>query len=182
MHKDDIAEWILQLVTTRERATATVGPFWWSVLRTAAALLWQGIAEDPRGMLGLALRTLLMSWVFTIFWQLAALFYLTVAFILFHAAGGRLGAHHFDFQKSIPFLMAGYFLAGRWIAKRAPGREYCVCLVTVILFVGLDVPMILAFGTDPKPWLHLFSAAPLTASSVSLFLGAFSIRRRATLA
>src|ERR1035437_2113127 len=59
MHSVHIAEWILALVTTRDRAASTVGDltegaatrgvvwFWCGVLRTAASLLWRDVAEHP---------------------------------------------------------------------------------------------------------------------------------------
>jgi hypothetical protein len=67
MRSVPIAEWILALVTTRDRAASTVGDltegmatrgviwFWSGVLRTAALLLWRHVAEDPVGVTGLAL-------------------------------------------------------------------------------------------------------------------------------
>ena len=57
MRSAHIAEWILALVTTRDRATSTVGDlteqaaardavwFWLSVLRATASLLWRDVAE-----------------------------------------------------------------------------------------------------------------------------------------
>ncbi len=66
MHNVNIAEWILALVTTRDRAASTVGDlaevaatrgvvwFWSGVLRTAASLLWRDVAERPARITGLA--------------------------------------------------------------------------------------------------------------------------------
>jgi hypothetical protein len=66
MHSVHIAEWILALVTTRDRAASTVGDlmegattrgggwFWTGVLRTAASLLWRDVAEHPARVTGLA--------------------------------------------------------------------------------------------------------------------------------
>ncbi len=60
MHNINIAEWILALVTTRDRAASTVGDlaegaatrgavwFWSGVLRTAASLLWRDIVGTER--------------------------------------------------------------------------------------------------------------------------------------
>ena len=67
MHNVNIAEWILALVTTRDRAASTVGDlaegaatrgavwFWSGVLRTAASLLWRDIVEQSARFTGLAL-------------------------------------------------------------------------------------------------------------------------------
>ena len=58
MHSIHIAEWILSLVTSRDRAASTVGDlmeqaadrgivwFWSGILRTAASLLWRGVVEN----------------------------------------------------------------------------------------------------------------------------------------
>jgi hypothetical protein len=66
MHGNDIAEWILALVTSRDRAASPVGDlteeaatrgviwFWSGVLRTAASLLWRDVAEQPVRTIGLA--------------------------------------------------------------------------------------------------------------------------------
>lgn len=66
MHSTNIAEWLLALVTTRDRAASTIGDlteglatrgavwFWSAVLRTAASLLWRDIAERPARLTGLA--------------------------------------------------------------------------------------------------------------------------------
>src|SRR5579862_9557472 len=71
MHSAQIAEWILSLVTTPERAAATVGDlmenassqgrFWFGVLRTAVSLLWREFADDSVHTMGLAFRGLLVQ-------------------------------------------------------------------------------------------------------------------------
>jgi hypothetical protein len=67
MHSAHIAERILALVTSRDRAASTVGDlteraaardavwFWSSVLRTAASFLWRDVAEHAARLTGLAL-------------------------------------------------------------------------------------------------------------------------------
>src|SRR5580692_6426822 len=68
-----IAEWILSLFTTRERAGATVGDltesasahgvlwFWSGVLRTALSLLWADFAAEPGFLAGLSFRALILN-------------------------------------------------------------------------------------------------------------------------
>ncbi len=58
MHNSYIAEWILTLITSRDRAEAVVGDltekaaarglfwFWSGVLRTTASLLWRAVTEN----------------------------------------------------------------------------------------------------------------------------------------
>jgi hypothetical protein len=70
MRSIHIAEGILALVTSRDRAASTVGDlveeatargvfwFWSGVLRTAASLLWRAVADRPARMTGLAFRGL----------------------------------------------------------------------------------------------------------------------------
>jgi hypothetical protein len=65
MRSIHLAEWILSLVTTRDRAASTVGDlaeaasihgvagFWSRVLRTTASLLWRNVAENPVRITGL---------------------------------------------------------------------------------------------------------------------------------
>jgi hypothetical protein len=66
MRNARLAEWILSLVTTPERASATVGDlledrvaagalrFWTAVVLTSLSLLWRDVAESPLRMLRLA--------------------------------------------------------------------------------------------------------------------------------
>src|SRR5580698_146898 len=75
MHNDRIAEWLLESVTTPERAASTVGDlreiaatrgevwFWANVLGTTASLLWRAMVADKRRTLGLAIRAWLLSLV-----------------------------------------------------------------------------------------------------------------------
>ena len=66
MHSTHLAEWILGLVTSRDRAASTVGDlveeassrgavwFWSGIVRIAASLLWRGVAENPLRLAGVA--------------------------------------------------------------------------------------------------------------------------------
>src|ERR1700761_9053944 len=62
MHSIHIAEWILRLVVSEDRAESTAGDlletsagqrpvwFWWRILRTMAAFVLCGLTEDPVGI------------------------------------------------------------------------------------------------------------------------------------
>jgi hypothetical protein len=64
MHSIHIAEWILRLVVSEDRAESTAGDlvetsagqssvwFWWSILRTTGAFVLRGLTEDPIGVAG----------------------------------------------------------------------------------------------------------------------------------
>src|SRR5688572_23422368 len=76
MFKADVAEWILSMTTTSERATATAGDlmqessargnlwFWSSLLRTTASLIWRAWTSEPFYLTGLALRAFVLQAVF----------------------------------------------------------------------------------------------------------------------
>ena len=71
--KENVAEWILRLVTTQERASATVGDllevssgvvrFWASVLSTATSIAWREAWAHPRQTTWLAVRGTLYSFL-----------------------------------------------------------------------------------------------------------------------
>ena len=91
MRKTQIAESVLMLVTSRERAAAIAGDLveespgrgawwlWWSVLRTAGSLLWRGLGADPLQLAGLALRGVLLNFALWL-----------AAFVSFVAAGALI--------------------------------------------------------------------------------------------
>jgi hypothetical protein len=143
MHNTNIAEWVLSLVTTRDRAASTIGDlteaaadrgafwFWSAVLRTAASLLWRDIAERPARLTGLAFLGLAVYvGIDLLFAGLSG-----VAFFLTAMASGH--AAHFDsigwkLWFALPILV-GSLIVGRILARRAPGRELAACVVYAIL-------------------------------------------------
>ena len=143
MHKDRIAEWILRLVTTPERAATTVGDlmesagqhggfwFWSNLVQTALAMLWNSFAAEPGRFLKLGIRGSLRAYLFANLAQLGAV------------AGFMLvgGVFHMLFGPPGPFRLADgirgwvlwvYYLAifgapvlvqfraGIWAARKAP--------------------------------------------------------------
>lgn len=194
MRDDRLAEWLLRSVTTRERAASAVSDlresaatrgeawFWWSILGAAASLLWRGMVAEPRRMLGLALRGLLMSFV-------AQLFVMTILFAVSAArtllstnASGGLG-----WSGGVPFngswtggwiaeclSLAGEFFVGVWIARRAPGRELSACLAMAALQLTLAAVLRLALAAQ---WSG--SLAEVLWIDLFCFLGALTVRHRA---
>ena len=144
MHKDRIAEWVLALVTSRERAASTVGDlmegaatrggrwFWSSVLRTTASLLWDGFAADPGKMLGLAFRGWLLGLVllFACFLGTVLLFGIPYLIVVVWIIGSRAlpgGLARFLIEAAgFGGAMLCQFQVGRWIARRAPGPANCL--------------------------------------------------------
>lgn len=157
MHSVNFAEWILALVTTRDRAASTVGDltegaasrsvvwFWSGVLRTAASLLWRGVAEHPARVMGLAFLGLVVNvgidWVFT---ALSG-----VAFFFAAMASGhplQLDSIGWNLWFNVPVLVSS-LLVGRMLARWAPGRELATCVVYALFASIYNVaPMLGADG------------------------------------
>jgi hypothetical protein len=143
MHNIHIAEWILALVTSRDHAASIAGDlmeeaaargvawFWSSVLRTAAALLWRDVAENPARVTGLAFLGLAVYiGIDLLHAGLSGAAFFGVAM----ASGPPLHLNSIGwkiwFAAPIPVssLLIGWMLA-RW----APGRELAACVAFAIL-------------------------------------------------
>ena len=135
MPKDRIAEWLLVLVTSRERAASIVGDimessatrgriWWWSaVLRAASSLLWGSFAASPRGMLGLAFR----AWLMGVFLGMSSIIFASIL-------GGALKIYGIAQQTlTVAVFILCQFFVGRWMAWRAPGRELSAWLALLIM-------------------------------------------------
>lgn len=138
MHNIQIAESILALVTTQDRAASTVGDlteaaaargmvwFWSGVLRTAASLLWRELAEHSARLTGLAFLGLgVYIAIDLLFAGLSG-----VAFFLWASAAGLSFGWKLWF--AAPVLISSLVI-GRLLARWAPGRELAACVVYAIL-------------------------------------------------
>jgi hypothetical protein len=148
-----VAEWVLAQVLPPDRAASTVGDwmedaeargpvwFWSCVFRIVLSRIWSDFAESPGFLVGLALRGCLYS------------LWLVVGTICILVAGAFLIAFvaiQLDWHPSWPAnpsaqilgalitqVWIGWieFKTGRWIAHRAPGREFAsgiaACLAPV---------------------------------------------------
>ena len=137
MRNAHIAEWILGLVTSRDRAASTVGDlveesgprgrvrFWSGILRIAAALLWRDATENPVRITAVALIGLGIDVAASVlFAGLSGLLFFVVA---------RNG-QHVDWNSGwwtivldTPTLLMSLCI-GRMLARLAPGRELSACL------------------------------------------------------
>jgi hypothetical protein len=202
MRKDAIAESILRLVTTRERAASTVGdfmerrgvPFWWSVLRTATALTWQGMTAEPGQIWGLAFRGFLMSWAIIGISLLGWIVVVSACAIVYRllglpAHGLGIGTANMGFPSLcltvawVVVLLLGQFQTGRWVARRAPGRELSACVATILSILAFDscINIVTAVATHQNPVLVLVAGgAAVVIFQSPCFLGAIVVRRRAT--
>jgi hypothetical protein len=137
MHKDRLAEAILALFTTRERAASTVGDllesdaapfsFWTHVVRTAVSLFWRDVRTEPVYMARLALCGMAMMWVNFLCLILMMTAFGMIAILLMkftpwwsHAGDWLVTADGILFKAAqIPLG----FQLGSWIALRARSRE-----------------------------------------------------------
>ncbi|MGA7238278.1 MAG: hypothetical protein WBY44_21510 [Bryobacteraceae bacterium] len=143
MHSVNIAEWILALVTSHDRAASTVGDltegaatrgvvwFWSGVLRTAASLLWRDVAGRPARLIGLAGLGLAVNIAIDlVFAGLTGVVFFGATI----ANGNPLhwGPIGWDLWCALPALISS-LLIGRLLAHWAPGRELAACVVYAIV-------------------------------------------------
>lgn len=178
MHKQHAAESLLALVTTRERATSTVGDliehrggrgslwFWTSVLRTAAALLWRSLAAEPWRILKVGLR----GWLIAL--SLGTLAQGSVIVVTFGSLGilySSFGTRELNWSHifenwairgtyyvslfGLPILTNCF--AGRWTARRAAGLElpagFSLAFVQFALYVVMDAVVVILDSHGIKP-------------------------------
>jgi hypothetical protein len=200
MGKADAAEAILSLTTSRDHAASIAGDltqqaphkgaiwFWGALIRTTTSLTWSAFTESPLRFTGLALLGLLVQVFYTLLFDIPiAVFRLGV--LLERRPASPAPPAGFDaavasgvgWEYFFVFLIAS-FCVGRWIAKRAPGRELVV--VVAIWFTSHIVWIpVMALTTDGGGILP--SLADLAANVVATVIGALvtfagikSMRRR----
>jgi hypothetical protein len=172
MRNARLAEGILSLVTTPERASATVGDlledraaagalrFWSAVVITTLSLLWQDVAASPLRMVRLAALGLLLQWLMSVG--------IAIGYWLFYAV----------FTHTWPTLVAtgvlmllAQFEVGRVLAKRSPGRELAPSVATTLLAVALPfLIVVLSAGRARFPTGQLIRDAVYGPSPVWSFV------------
>lgn len=185
-----IAEWILGLVTSRDRAVTIVGDFaedsasrsaagfWFAILRTTASLLWRGAAEKPLLLTGAAFAGLAMDTAGS------ALMGFLGGILLFV---GTWNGHQTPLNSQLNSLLnsqwwtitfTGWELVvslaiGRVLARLAPGRELPACLTYGIVYTASSVAVMAIFpaglGASALVWVFLSDAAkriPVLAGAV----------------
>jgi hypothetical protein len=139
MRNAQIAEWILSLVTTPERAASTVGDlmesdgrrgfrFWVAISGTLFCLLWRDFTGEPKRIVSLAASGL-AAFVLTV------LLCFSVWRVLFGAVSLFLGPRYvwgFRAMWTLIYFVSS-FQVGKWLARRASGRELVACLALAIL-------------------------------------------------
>lgn len=170
MRSARIAELVLSLFASRERAASAVGDlmedspergifwFWWSVCRMAFSLLWHDLSAEPALMTRLAVRALVMSYVLLFVWLAVLAVCVGLCFGLLAIAGVVLpvpGSGAGGWIASLAMLLSVFFIrfrVGRWIGRRARGREMAACMGFVIAdaIVTLVLNAVFTVVVEPK--------------------------------
>jgi len=199
MRNAQVAEWILSLVTSPDRAASMVGDlmenaairgafwFWIGVLRTALSLLWREFSDDPARTMGLAFRGLLLEIVMFAAFVICATILGGMLGAFLSIAGVAAGPH--PVLSWLGWALAGIvawglipFQVGRWLARRAPGRELAPCL-GFMLFDLVTSGVGLAWGGTQSSPLQLASELMTSLSlfvllTIPLMAGAVLVRRK----
>jgi hypothetical protein len=179
MRKARIAEWMVSLVSSPERAVSTVGdllesaaergPFWFwiSVARTTLSLLWRGFTAEWVRMLGFGALGLLIAFAVPFGYGLLMIATSTV----FRVPG----------WVSITFgVLTGIcaqFEVGRWLGRRFPGRELAACLALAI--ANSAIVFVLSLIQQPIDIRQMILSLTLwQVADIPYFAGAAWVRRR----
>jgi len=188
MRNVQIAESILSLVTSRDRALSTAGDlteqaavrgvswFWSSVLRTAGSYVWQTFTESPLNLTAVAF----VGFVVGLFGTsvMGAITGLAFYFISLHDPVGSTG---WIIMVNVLALLSSLWI-GRLFARWVPDRELAACLAYVIVssififFGSLFLNLKFAAGLHllDELWSFLIGAV----QALPVLMGAIWGRRR----
>ncbi len=175
MHNISLAEWILALVTSQERAASTAGDlaeeagargaawFWSGVLRTAASLLWREVADNPVRVTCLAILGLAVYVVLDLLFAfLSGVAFFADAYQSGHSI--QLNSLAWRIWFLAPVLLIP-LATGRMLARWAPGREAAACLGYAIAAAAFGcvsmmvVPGSVGFLNDAAPQILVLAGA-----------------------
>jgi hypothetical protein len=173
-----VAEWILSLVTLRDRAASIVGDLleeihargilfmWLGVLRTAFSFVWRDLAASPLTMGRLAVWGVLANWI------IGASFMMLVSISFRESRGSDIEVpSHWALSAAFVLVTTLFpFLVGGEVARRSNGREIAAAVSMVILSAAIYT----ASGME-----HAF--ASFSGQALCLLAGAVRFRWRAWL-
>ena len=181
--------------------------FWGSVARTAFSMLGRDLACAPLSLTGLAFRGTLFGIGLSLLWTVALLACVAVFAIVWVQVRDVVGPgpSWLPVQSGLQFLSQTVALAGigwvqyrtgRWMARRAGGREIAACAAYLLfgLAIGIAVgltepwwaPAVESFARNfhPQPQPQAVPAAwtalDTLASYVAILAGATRVRRGAS--
>lgn len=187
MRKDQIAELILSLFTSPERAASLVGDFledasargdfwfWGCVLRTVFALLWHDLTAESAFLTGLAFRGILFGLGLLIIWLLLLVVGLALfAIVLFQIRGTgdslpawvpvEAGAKILSDLVGLTAVVVIQYRIGQWLARRAQGREMAACaayeLLNFFLWSALISFVYSSYGAELGKFAQTFHPQP----------------------
>jgi hypothetical protein len=193
MRSASLAEWLLSLVTTPERASSTIGDlmedvvargrlwFWSSVIRTFLSTLWRSLLSAPISMVVFAVAGwFLYMFLSLILWFVAWLF-VTLGWGLFYFFSHHTGMEllinllkvRLDWPASpevmhwveaIVICVCAPLQMGRYTARYWPGRELSAWLFMLLL------------------WSAMMTFVPFAATTVRVSLWMIPIIHASTLA
>jgi hypothetical protein len=202
-----VAEWILSQVLPPDRAGCTVGDwledatdrgrlwFWSCVFRTVVWRIWIDIAESPFFLVTLALR----GWLYSFWLMVGTYFGLFVGVCILTPIVLLAGylARQLHWQPSWPPASSAlitqawigwcWFQTGRWIARRAPGRELAAgiiaCLAPTIFLFLLGSLSTHFWGSEISRFMATHSDSPGSVptplpSEIFLLAGLFWSRHK----
>jgi hypothetical protein len=200
MLKANIAEWLLSLTTTPERAASTAGDllqeadkrgpawFWISLVRTAGGLVWNNVLESPMRLTGLAI----LSFVFSIIYFMPIALIIVAGQVLI--VGTVLGVQDLLVRPEtlVPSeavmaldaavaIMVSSLMMGSWLTRWAPRRELAVTLVAWVGFRVVWISVSLLWPSVITPWGPVDVALDLALTAGALlftFAGIERSRRR----
>jgi hypothetical protein len=169
MRKDEIAESILSLFTSAERAGAATGDlmedprsrgflwFWGGVMKTVSSRLWHDLTDTPAFLTGLAFRGNLYSLWLTLLWNMALLAVVIVVALAWNQIRGLIEpgpswissesvAQVFTQALGLAAVGMAQFRTGCWLARRARGREIAGCIAYLLVGIVLWSVVTLCLG------------------------------------
>lgn len=182
-----LAQWILSLVTSHDRAAATIGDlveegasppaFWGSIVWTVLSLVWSELSSAPLEMFGLAVYGFVIAIV------LAASQGVVVATLVAYVFPVAMPALSVNgvIGTSLIVGWVGSFISGILVARRAIDREVAACCAVIILESLVNAAMWGVLPAAPSErWYGttLGSALIFLVGELLLLAGAARVRRR----
>jgi hypothetical protein len=173
MRKEYLAEVVISLVTSHERAVSIVGDilednetrgacrFWLCVVQTGLSQLWQQISAAPFALAGAAIGSMFVTFGFTLLFVVSFVV-IELIVVLFFLMAFNLGPPSWMWRwpEALAFHLLVPFLVGRWISQRYPGREAAVSLSWGTLYVVMDIGLQLILLEIGKPHVDIETLSP----------------------